>query len=275
VLISAIDVQKNAFVCQTVAFGVGGEWWLVDRFKILASKRIDESSGLPLPIDPAGSITDWHEITAKVLDRTYLTHGGNRIKPHLVLCDSGGEQGVTPRAYEFYRRLRAQTDEEGRSYHRRFMLVKGGSSINAPTVKETWPDSTHRKDRRQGGKGDVPVLQLNTTILKDSISADMKAENPGPGYGHIPPWIDPDVFDELLAEVRTPKGWEKIANRNEAFDLVCYCKAGLIHLGLNKWGDGWRMCPYHLDSNHRQKPQPKTPPRRSAPIPTDWSFDRR
>jgi phage terminase large subunit GpA-like protein len=153
----------------------------------------------------------------------------------VVLCDSGGkggkdgDAGVTARAYEFWRELKRA------GLGHRLRLVKGGSSANAPRVHEAYPDTRARKDRNSGSAGDVPVLMLNTDALKDVLAADLRREEPGPGYLHVPDWAPASMLDELTAETRTAKGWVAMGRKhNETLDLSVYGEAAWLHLGADK-----------------------------------------
>lgn len=221
-LIAAVDVQGSKFVVQVIAYGVGLENWLIDRFDIHISKRM--SGGEPLPLDPAGYVEDWNLIIDKVIKRNYpLDDGSGRSMSILqVGCDSGGKAGVTDRAYDFWRSLKKK------GLHKRFRLVKGerpAPNSHKPTVSESYPDNTKRKDRKASARGDVPVWLLNTTLLKDSVSSDMKRLEAGPRYMHYPDWLRLWFYEELTAEVRDDKGWNNPTGaRNETFDLYTYAK---------------------------------------------------
>lgn len=232
-LVANIDVQARRFVVQFIAYGVGYENWLIDRFDIHSSNRLRDDD--PLPLDPAGFMEDWSLIIDKVMCRAYpLADGsGRKMAPVMTTCDSGGKDGVTDRAYEFWRLLKRKGLAD------RFMLVKGerpGPQTKKPTVSKSYPDNTGRSDRKARARGDVPVWLLNTTLLKDSVSADMKRDEPGPRYMHYPDWLGVWFYEELIAEVRTDHGWENPRRaRNESFDLYCYGKAaGLALLIENK-----------------------------------------
>lgn len=70
------------------------------------------------------------------------------------------------------------------------------------------------------------MLLLNTDAIKDTIAADLERKTPGPGYLHIPRWMDPAHVRELSAETRTSKGWEQKGSRhNETVDLCVYAEA--------------------------------------------------
>lgn len=225
-LLAAVDVQGSRFVVQVVAIGVGYENWLVDRFDIHASRRMRGDEALPL--DPAGYIEDWDLLIEKVITRSYplADDSGRRMAILATACDSGGKAGVTDRAYDFWRKLKRKR------LHTRFYLVKGERprpNANKPTVSKAHPDNTGRSDRKAKARGDVPVWMLNTTRLKDAVSADMKRDEAGARFMHYPDWLGLWFYEELVAEVRTDKGWENLRRvRNESFDLYCYIK-GLFH----------------------------------------------
>lgn len=223
-----VDVQagkRRGFVVQVIGWGRDREHWIIDRYMLRHSTRPD-ADGDPLPIDPAGYVEDWDRLTEKCIERKYpLADGSGRVMAvRLTVCDSGGEDGVTRRAYEFHRRLVAKQKD------RRFRLVKGRD--NGPQQHEAYPDTSGRVDRNSGSAGDVPVLLLNANLLKDTLAADLERQSPGPGYWHLPQWMDDAHVRELTSEVRTVKGWRKPSNstKNESIDLCCYGEAAYLRL---------------------------------------------
>lgn len=222
-LVATIDVQASAFVVQVHGFGVGGDVWIVDRFRIYKSKRLDED-GERYPVNPGGYPEDWHLLLDEVLLKTYpLADGsGRQMQIKAVACDSGGRAGVTPNAYNFWRYLR---DEGPSDSHLRFQLVKGDPLPNAPRVQVRFPDS-ERKDRHAGARGDVPVLHINSNTLKDQVSGMLTRKDPGGGCVNFPKWLPDWFYTELTVERRTPKGWENPRKlRNESWDLLVYAVA--------------------------------------------------
>ena len=258
-LTTQIDIQagkRPRFVIQVHGVGRNREKWIVDRYALKSSRREtgETKDGQPVyhPIDPAVYAEDWDRLIEKVIERRYpLADGSGRTMPiRLVLCDSGGKAGVTRRAYEFWRRLKRD------NLHARFRLVKGASSENAKTIEETFPDSSKRKDRHSGATGDVPVLLINGTTLKDVVRADVLRTEPGPGYYHFPDWLPTSFFDELTAEHRGEKRWEQEGNRpNETLDLCQYGEAAVIRLGADRidwtkppsWAEEWDKNPDLID----------------------------
>lgn len=235
-LTAAVDVQGGKFVVEVFGWGPKLESWLVDRFNITSSKRPE---GVRFAaIDPASFAEDWDVLHEQVVARRYPIEGagGEMLEVLLTLCDSGGRAGVTENAYKFWRRMRDAR------LGKRFMLVKGTGNMNAPRATMVWPDARDRLDRKAGGKGDVPVWMINTNVLKDGVTGDIGRNEPGPGYHHIPTWVDKDFFTELCSEQRTVKGWLQTPGvKNEAFDLHVYNRVACI--ALQAEGINWDVPP--------------------------------
>jgi phage terminase large subunit GpA-like protein len=211
-LIACIDIQAHTFVVQVHGFGVERDVWIVDRFDIRKSDRVDEDNE-HLWVKPGAYKEDWHQLVEKVITKTYpLADGsGRHMAIKFTFCDSGGNEKVTANSYDFWRWLR---DKQGDNLHRRFLLVKGEPRINTPRVRIEYPDA-ERKDRRAAARGEVPVLFVNSNMIKDQV-----------------------------------KGWENPKrHRNEAWDLLCYAVAGSIcqyisieHINWTKppvWAEEW------------------------------------
>lgn len=66
------------------------------------------------------------------------------------------------------------------------------------------------------------MLLLNTNALKDQLDALLDRTSAGGGRINFPDWLEDEFWHEMVAEVRTAKGWEKTAPRNEAWDLLVY-----------------------------------------------------
>lgn len=234
-LTAQVDVQggTNArFVVQVQAHGPNFETWLVDRYNITESRR--EGMGAEYaPIDPASYSEDWDRLTEQVVRSTYRTNiEGQELRIKMVAVDSGGEDGVTDKAYDWYRRLRRER------LHGRVMLVKGASTKTAPIIRESMVGGRNSQE-----KGDIPLYLLNTNLLKDAVSAGIRRTTEGSGYHHFPEWLPQAFFDELAAEVREPNGtWRQVRKRNEAFDLCAYARAACLRLGVDKIKD-WNRVP--------------------------------
>lgn len=230
-LIATCDVQKNRWEVQVHGIRPGKPYDIVviDRFQIVKSNRVDPD-GERLWVKPAEHPEDWDLLITEVMEKRYpLATGEGTMGIGMTLCDSGGREGVTSNAYAFYVRLKKQ----GR--HERFMLIKGDPSPNAPRAAISFPDS-QRKDRMAKARGEVPVLMLNPNVLKDTLNGMLPSvEYTADGIvrtGRIefPDWLPESWFEELTAEIRTPKGWEnKLKKRNESWDLLYYCIGCCVH----------------------------------------------
>jgi phage terminase large subunit GpA-like protein len=244
-LFATCDVQKNRWEVQVHGIMPGNPFGVVviDRFPIYKSNRKDED-GERLWVKPAEHVEDWDLLVTEVMDKTYeLEDGSGRMSIAMTVCDSGGREGVTSNAYQFYGQLK----RAGRAD--RFMLLKGDPSPNAPRVHVSFPDS-RRKDRMAKARGEVRVLMINANLVKDMLNGMLpapqetgiaSADNPmDPGRIVFPDWLPASFFEELTVEFRGPKGWEnKHGRRNESWDLLCYFLALCIHRRVEhvQWSD--------------------------------------
>ena len=227
-LIGTVDVQKSSFVCQVNGFTATGDMVVVDAFKIRLSNRLN-ANGERLPLEPGAFKDDWDTLETELLNKTYeLADGsGRRMRLRAAASDSGGQEGVTGHAYEFWRRLKAK----GEGAHRRFILVKGSPTPSAPRARTTWPDAS-QKDKYATARGDVPVVMLNSNSLKDMVYLLLQrtaADDDGAAEGgkmRYPDWLENWFYMQLTSEIRTPKGWDNTRKkRNESFDLSYYAQA--------------------------------------------------
>lgn len=243
-LVATIDVQKNMFVVQVfgVLPGQPFDAVLIDRYDVRKSQRTDHD-GERLWVKPHAYLEDWDELIEHVIEREYpLEDGSGRMmRIRQVGCDSGGREGVTTKAYEFWRSLR------DRGLHRRFVLLKGDPSPGQPRTRISYPDS-NRKDSKAGARGDIPVLMLNSLLLKDMLNGRLDCIAPGKGMFRFPNWLPDQVYVELCTEYRDPKkGWvaPDSARRNEAWDLSYYflglCVSELLMVEQIDWNNppGW------------------------------------
>lgn len=259
-LVATIDIQKNKFVVQVHGFGVGGDIWIIDRFDVKKSERTDED-GERLWVRPGAYLEDWKLLVKEVILKTYPLDddSGRQMKIMRVGCDSGGEEGVTSKAYSFWRWLRDGEDDDllnekfgwEPGLHSRFILIKPQPRKDAPRVRIAFPDS-ERKDRKAAARGEVPILEPNSNILKDSVDHMLERVIPGGGMVNFPKWLPDWWFSELTVEVKTIKGWEnKRGRRNEAWDLLYYALAVALIRPINlerinwddppSWADEWEV----------------------------------
>lgn len=266
---ASVDVQggQNArFDVQIHAVGVGGEQWTIDRFAIKDSLRPGTIKGEFAPIDPASYPEDWDVLTEKLLRATWRTSHDNLEMQLLgVIVDTGGEGGrmlkrsgkgaktakgapadekggVTHNAYAWYRRAKVA------GFAKRVFLYKGGSSKEAPEMRETMVGKIGAK-----GRDDVPLLHCNPNKLSSAVDANLRRSEFGPGYVHFPApqhpvknpdgWVTAAFFDELEAEIRNPDGtWSQIRARNETFDHCRMQRALMLRLGVFRVND-WAKVP--------------------------------
>jgi phage terminase large subunit GpA-like protein len=230
-LIATIDIQAKSFVVQVHGFTADGDVVLIDFFKLRKSRRLDADND-PLPIDPAAYGEDWDILVDEVMKKTYPVDddSGRHMQIKITGSDSAGREGFTTQAYAFWRRLKTG----GEGLHRRFVLIKGDGSPNAPRTAVSWPDQQH-KDKNSPVRGDVPVLRLQSNMLKDTVDvmlarrADENSPESGGGMVRFPSWTPYFIYQQLTTEIRTQKGWiNPHSRRNEALDLLYYALAVAI-----------------------------------------------
>lgn len=236
-LTAAFDIQVAHFDVLVRGWGIGGESWVVDKFRVNG--------------DPATDPGCWDEIINLLLKRAYpLEKNSTQAMPiRGIGWDSGGLPGVTRQAYDFWMRCKDKgflrsfgTINEKDAWSA--LPMKGASNFMAPKLAVAYPDTSGNK-KRSASKGIVPVAMFNPNLFKDDLNGQLQKADEGPWYVHFPrslanrvpphPW-----FEQLVSEVRDLKGkWEKInkAARNEALDLMVMTHA-IAHLhGLSqiKW----------------------------------------
>lgn len=266
-LVACIDVQKNRFEVQIHGIGVGGDVWIIDRYAIVKSKRLDEDQER-FWINPGAYFEDWKLLVEEVMMKTYplIDGSGREMSIKLTMCDSGGKEGVTTNAYQFVRWLRdgknaprddgsVEPMEQGEyewqaGLYPRFQLVKGDPAPSAPRVRLGYPDS-QRKDRHAGARGEIPVLFMNVNMLKDTVDKMLDRTEARGGRVNFPDWLPDKFYTELTVEIKDPaKGWINPKNyRNESWDLLVYAFAatltrqiGLEHIDWNEphsWAREW------------------------------------
>lgn len=253
-LFATIDVQKNLWQVQVHGIAPGAPYKIivVDRFAILKSERMDDD-GHPHYVRPSAFPEDWDLITSQVIKKRYpLADGTGDMGVAMTFCDSGGREGVTTNAYDYFRRLKKQGMSD------RFLLLKGDPNPNAPRARIDFPDSG-RKDRFAKARGEVPVLFLNSNSIKDTLNGMLERNEEGDSRIVFPDWLgEPGTeqehfFDELTVEVRTTKGWENPhRRRNESWDLLYYHIGGCIIRRVENvdwnappsWLDEWDKNPF-------------------------------
>lgn len=279
-LIGTVDVQDKSFVAQVQGFTENGDMVVIDSFKLRLSDRLD-GNGDRLPLQPPAFKEDWDVLREAVILRSYpLADGsGRRMLVRAVGCDSGGRDGSTANAYDYWRKLRG----EGQGLHRRLILLKGEAKPSRPRAMTSWPDS-HKKDKYAVARGDVPVLMLNSNLLKDQV-AGMLARRTGQeteeltgegGMIRYPNWMPDWFYKQMTNEIRNDKGWHNPAQRrNEVWDLSYYAigvavrpmemGSPHVHFGIDRlkpdnlpdWAKDWDENPFVI-SEDQEIAEPKT-----------------
>lgn len=230
-LIAMIDVQKNRWEVQVhgIAPGLPYQLVVIDRFAIVKSNRVDDDNE-KLWVKPASFLEDWDLVQTEVINKKYpLEDGTGEMQIALTVCDSGGKEGVTTNAYNFWRKLKA------RSEHHRFFLLKGVSQPNAPRVALEYPDS-QRKDRWASARGEIPLLEIQTNINKDALDGMLdRTDKRKQGQASIvfADWLPREFYEELVVERRDLRGWlNPMSRRNESWDLLVYAIATCVWRGV-------------------------------------------
>lgn len=223
-LTAAVDVQDSPgrFIVQIHGHAPGGDIKIIDRFTLRKAPRLDKD-GHPYPLKPGSYLEDWNVLITDVMSRTYPLSDGSdkRMRIMFTVCDSAGAKGVTTKAYEFVRKLRA---EHHGTFLPRFHLIKGMPSVDAPRAKVAFPDSG-RKDRNAGARGEIPILELNVNALKTQLDGMLDRTEPGGGAIHFASHLKIWFYQELCVETydKVTRRWENLRRlRNESTDLLAY-----------------------------------------------------
>lgn len=205
-LVAAVDVQGDRLEVAVVGFGDGEESWLIAFSQIHG----DPSSAAP-----------WNDLRA-FLDVPFDCASGQKLRVELTVVDSGGQ--YTEQVYRWSKAYLASG--------RRVFPVKGGSTSGLPLVGRA---SSHNKYA-------VPLFVLCVDSGKEAVLARLRVPAPGPGYVHLPEWVDEEFLAQMTAEKalrKYVKGrgavrvWVKTRERNEAFDLMVYALAALYIAGAH------------------------------------------
>lgn len=201
-LTRSVDVQGDRLETAVWGWGAGEECWLVD-WELL--------EGDPATPEP------WRALDA-ARRRTYRRGSGVVLAPAVTFIDSGGHH--TQEVYAYCRaRQRAQV-----------FAIKGAKDAGAPLLgRPSRPDSAKTILYHVGSfTGKEMLLRRLTKILE-----------PGPGYIHLPSWLDIEQVNQFTGEkliAKTAKGGRRVRawitiGRNEQIDLWVYARAALQKLG--------------------------------------------
>ena len=202
VLVASVDVQGDRLEAQVKGFGAAEESWLI---------AFSQFHGDP------GREAVWFELD-RFLQQRFTHEGGQEVPITCVAIDSGGHHSE-----QVYRFCRARID-------RRVFAVRGGSERGKPLVARPTDNNRYR----------AKLFTLCVDTGKEIVYSRLRIGTPGPGYCHLPAWVDAEYVAQLTAEkaIRkwvknrgTVREWVKTRERNEALDLEVYCLAALHMLG--------------------------------------------
>ncbi|MEX1185308.1 MAG: phage terminase large subunit family protein [Gemmatimonadaceae bacterium] len=205
-LCRGVDVQGDRLEVAVWGFGAGEEAWPIET-EIIPG---DPSIPLTNPNSP------WRILDEHIL-RTYTHASGAELRAKITLVDSGGHH--TNEVYEYARKRRGNNVYAG----------KGSSIAGHPIVK-----AVHHKHAK------LTLIHVGSFAAKEVFLSRMaKIIEEGPGYVHIPDWMDQEHLEQLTAEKLftkliggVPKRvWLKKRDRNEQLDLFVLAYAALHQLG--------------------------------------------
>ena len=202
---AGVDVQKDRLEIALVGWGPGDESWVLDHHKLYG-----DPSGPRLWLD----LDQW-------LQRGFNHPLGHRMGIEVAAIDSGF---MTQSVYDFA----GKAQSIGRSWY----AVKG----------QAGPHPIWRRSKMKF-KDNTKLYLIGTDDAKQRLYASYLIETPGPGYVHIPAWLDEVQIDQMTAEwcriEHTSHGypmmvWEKKPGvRNEMLDLMVYNTAAAKSLNLD------------------------------------------
>jgi phage terminase large subunit GpA-like protein len=202
VLVAAVDVQGDRLEAQVTGFGAREESWLI--------------AWQQFPGDPETASLWWD--LDRFLRQSFTHQSGRKLRIRCTAIDSGGHHSE-----QVYRYCKARVG-------RRVFAIRGGNERGKPVV-----DRPTRNNRYH-----TPLYTLCVDTAKETIYSRLKIGRPGPGYLHLPEWVDSEYVAQLTAEKKIRKyvkgrgsvpEWVKLRERNEALDLTVYCLAALYILG--------------------------------------------
>ena len=280
-LTAVVDVQGNKFVVQVEGWGVGDTRYIIDRFDLTMSTRLVGDT--PQPMEPPSYIEDWDSIYEDVIIKRYPLDGDpleRTMGIHMIGCDSGGsastvnDSTVTENAYKFWKKMKDL------GLQHKFKLLKGtrpAPSSNVPAIRRSVLSKQSSTARKSKVVGQLDLWLINTTMLKDMTYATLKKKT-GNGVIKFPDWLGSWFYKEIVAEMRTSKGWENLkGRRNESFDLLVYAKCMVLILmdsyfsgKINwdhppAWAEEWDKNSNVLDA-HKVTSKEERKPRVARPV---------
>jgi len=247
VLTAAVDVQGDRLEILVKGWGHAEESWTIAVAQVYG--------------DPARDAV-WLELDKYLLD-TYEHACGVKMAIRAVLVDSGGHH--TDAVYKFCK-ARQSRRINGTLQH--VYPLKGISGAGKEILGR--PSSRNRYK--------VKLFPVGVDTAKDTYFARLKIPSPGPGYYHLPSWIDDEFLEQMTSEkalrkykkgVGTIREYVKTRDRNEGLDLEVYSLAALYSLGRPTVAALGKLAE-ELNNHERGDPDPEPggsgpPPAPAAP----------
>jgi phage terminase large subunit GpA-like protein len=212
VLTAAVDTQDTWLEVKVKGWGAGQESWLVHH------QQIDGDPNTDAP---------WLELD-QVLLRPFVHETGAKLYIQSATVDSGGHK--TEAVYRFCKARLAQG--------RRVFPIRGASASQSSRSGGLHREFVGLPTRNNAYR--VPLYTLNVDTGKDIVFGRMRQHTRGPGYMHLPEWVEEEYLEQLCkaekAVRKTVKGrfqrvYVPLRDRREALDLEVYNLAALYLLG--------------------------------------------
>lgn len=219
VVTMVVDTQVDRLEVQLDAWGSGMERWVMDYIILHGNPSVP----------PENPSSVWARLD-EIRHTPYQHASGALIPVSAYGIDSGGAN--TQDVYNYGAPRRASG----------CVILKGASRPNRPIISA----KPSAQEIDWGGQRDphgAELWQVGTDVAKDWIFNRIELTS-GPGAMHFHQRLEPNWFDQLLAERKVQKMrngsvvevWHKDPHaRNEALDLCVYGLAIATKLRLDKW----------------------------------------
>lgn len=227
----SVDVNGSWFAVMVTAWGLDGQRSVVDRFDLReppeTAPRARDHEGRMRAVEPGRYLED-AEVLKDLGQRAWPVQGsGWALRPVAVVVDFNGPPGWSDNAERLWRDRRAAG--QGRQW---FLSIGRGGFAQASRV---WLETP---ERGSNGKSARSIKLLNVAVdrLKDSVLAALRRLDGGAMSFALPRWLEDERIEELLAESRGERGYEKrrSAQRNETLDLAVQAQAAAELFGLGR-----------------------------------------